>query len=287
MNRKILVMGATGQVGTKLIDELLKYDVSIRALTRNPLQVTQRFNTRVEWVEFDILKPATFPNALKAIDSVFMISRPGDEQADTFAKPLIKYIMDSEVDHIVNLSAMGASERPDFSIRKVEILLEDSGINFTHLRPNFFMQIFSSGPLGNSIKTQQKIILPAEDAKLSFVHSGDIATVAAKILSNPIDHINKAYTLTGGEAIDHYQVAEHISNAIGRKVEYYSVQSDDMHKMLQSLSIPEDVIQRLLTMYKFVREGYCSPITECINDITGQPPTTFAKFASEQYSTWL
>src|SRR5207247_10029889 len=101
--------------------------------------------------------------------------------------------------HGVNRKAMGVEMLDGMALRKVERHLEDSGIGFTHLRPNFFMQVFSGGPLLTDICSTGAIHVPAADAKISYIDARDIAAVAAAALTAS-GHLGKAYAVTGGEA---------------------------------------------------------------------------------------
>src|SRR3989441_4126768 len=197
MAGEILVIGATGSVGSELVTQLVRRSERVRAATRNAEEAKRGLDNAIELVEFDLERPETFAVALDGVDRVFLIARPGDDHADRVAFPLIDEMKRREVRHVVDLSAMGVETRDDIALRKVERYLEDSGIGFTHLRPNFFMQIFSAGPLLMDIRSTDAIHIPAADAKLSYIDLRDIAAVAAVALTER-GHVGKAYTLTGG-----------------------------------------------------------------------------------------
>ena len=284
MANEILVMGATGAVGGTLLEELAAKNVSVRAASRKP--DTQSENAKIRWVEFDLENPDTFAHALEGVAYVFMISRPGDEEADRFASPLIEVMKAQGVKHVVNLSAMGTDQRPEFSLRKVELLLEESGIPFTHLRPNFFMQIYSSGSICQAIRQTGQIALPAADAKLSLIDARDVAAVAAVVLENPESHLNRAYTLTGPQAVDHKEIASYISEASGREVLYQSIDDEIMRKVLESVGFSSDRIERLLAMYRLVRLGCCEPIAADTETLLQRPPIDFKRFAFDNSYCW-
>ena len=112
--------------------------------------------------------------------------------------PLIDEAKTQGVRLIVNLTAMGVEQDETFMLRVLEKYLEASGIPFVHLRPNWFMQNFDSGPIFADIRATGAIHLPAGDAGLSFVDVRDVAAVACAAFT---DHRNQgnAYTLTGVE----------------------------------------------------------------------------------------
>ena len=160
MAGRILVIGATGSVGSELVSQLVQAGQQVKAATRTPASV-QPMNAAVEYVEFDFERPQTFANALTGVDRAFLIARPGDDDADVVAFPLIDEMKRFNVKRVVNLTAMGVETQEDLALRRIEHYLEDSGLGFTHLRPNFFMQVFSVGPLLADIRSTSGIHVPA------------------------------------------------------------------------------------------------------------------------------
>ena len=279
MPNTILVLGASGTVGRPLVDMLLQQGDDVRAASRRP-EAAAAANPRPRWIAFDLEKPETFEPALDEVDAVFLISRPGDEEAYRFASPFIAAMTLGSVKHVVHLSAMGAEKRPEFSLRKVELRLEASGIPFTHLRPNFFMQVYTTGSLGRAIAGTGQIALPAADAKLSLIDAHDVAACAAAVFSDPATHADRAYTLTGPGALDHDEIAEYLARAGGRPVRYTPIDDDTMRATLQSAGFPEDRIARLLDMYRLVRMGACEPVHPDVEILLGRGATDFAAFAA-------
>jgi uncharacterized protein YbjT (DUF2867 family) len=236
-------------------------------------------------VEFDFERPETFAPALDGADRVFLIARPGDDHADLVAYPLIDEMKRQGVRHVVNLSAMGVEIRDDFALRRIERYLEDSGVGFTHLRPNFFMQVFSSGPLLLDIRSTGAIHIPAADAKLSYIDVRDIAAVAAATLTEQ-GHTGKAYTLTGGEALDHREIARAISGASGRTVQYVPISEEAARKSLEAAGLSPERTERLLGFYRLVRQGFCMPVSSDVQTLLGRSPISFAQFSSDNATCW-
>lgn len=273
-----MLMGATGTVGSRLLQILTGKNLTIRAGTRNISKAGSDVSS-VEWVEFDLERPETFPPSLAGISELFMISRPGDDEAAVTAAPLITAAEDAGIQHITYLSAMGAEQSPDFSSRKVELLLEESAVDYTFLRANFFMDIFTKSTLAAAIKDRSLISVPAADARLSFVAAQDIAAAAAEIISNPEKHCNKSYTLTGGTALSHYDIAATLSTALQRDITYTPLPEELLAEMLQRCNIPKPAVSRLSRMYHLVREGHCEPVIRDLSDLLERPPLTFDEFS--------
>ncbi len=286
MAQSVFVMGATGNVGRWLVTALAERGESVRAASRDPGRARLTANQNAAWVEFDVEQPDTFATSLEGCDRMFLISRPGDELADQHVRPLIEAIEESSVQHIVHLSAMGTEERPDFSLRKVERLVEATGIPYTHLRPNFFMQVYSTGALRDSIRNAGRIVLPAGDAGLSLIDARDVAAVAATVLRAPQAHTNRAYTLTGGRPVSHHEIAAIIARATGRSVQYIPVDDDTMSGILKSIGMPEDRIARLLEMYRLVRLGKCEPLAPDVEQLLARRPLGFPEFVAQHVDAW-
>jgi uncharacterized protein YbjT (DUF2867 family) len=285
MIRKILVTGATGKVGSELVNLLVEKGEAVRAATRNPSSSSLKFPGSVEVVEFDYEKPETFSPALKGIDKVFLVARPGDNQSDKAAAPFIDEMKNSGINHIVNLTAMGVESDETFMLRILEKYIEDSGISFTHLRPNWFMQNFNSGPMYADIQTTDGLHLPASDAKLSFIDIRDIAAVGAAALLEPA-HVGKAYTLTGGEAIDHFQVIEKINRAADREISYVPISEEIARTILDKAGMEIDQIERWANFFSKVRNGFCAPVSNDVELVLGRPPITFDAYVIDYKDAW-
>jgi len=285
MPGRILVTGATGKVGSHLIKLLLNKGESIRAAARNPVAASRSLNGVSDMAEFDYMQPETFAPALKGIKKVFLVARPGDNNSDKAAAPFIDEMINSGVEHVVNLTAMGVETDNSFMLRKLEKYIEDSGIGFTHLRPNWFMQNFISGSMFNDIQAHDALHLPAADASISFIDIRDIASCAAEILTGSA-HKGKSYTLTGLEALTHFDVIEKINNASGRNISYVPISEDTAISILEKGGIEIEQIERWRDFFRKVREGFCSAVTEDVEAITGMPPISFDTFAEDNADCW-
>jgi uncharacterized protein YbjT (DUF2867 family) len=283
--RSILVIGATGTVGSRVVAELVARGEAVKAATREPGRARDVLPPGVVPVELDLERPETFGSALEGIDRAFLIARPGDEEADRVALPLIDAMRAAGVRHVTDLSTMGVERMPDVALRRIEQYLEASGIASTHLRPNFFMQAFSVGPLQAGIVRTSAIGIPAGDARVSYVDARDIAAVAAVTLTEP-GHEGRAYTLTGPEAIDHHEVARVLSGAAGRPIGYIPTDEDEARRTMAAAGLSTQRIERLVGFYRAVRAGACAPVSPDVPAVLGRPAITFERFAANHASYW-
>jgi len=285
MKDTILVVGATGTVGKQVAIELAKTGAIVRAATRDPETAIQRsgFPDGILPVRFDLEQENTFDEALSGVDRVFLMARPGDEESDKYAFPLIDAMARNGIKRVVDLSAMGAELRPDFALRRIELRLESSPMAWTHLRPNWFMQVFTAGSLLATLKQTRSIRVPAGAAKISWVDARDVASVAAATLGPDNIHEGKAYTLTGGEALDHAEIASLIESALGIPVKYLSLTDNEARIALKTAGFPPPWVERLITFYSLVRTGYASSVSPSVGEILHRPPITMTRFI-EEYS---
>lgn len=288
MTNQHLVIGATGEVGGQVVKGLLSRGQGVRAATRHPVAVGPRGPDgpgALEHLAFDFERPETFPPALDGVDRVFLIARPGDDQPERVAMPLIDEMLRRGVRYVVNLTSMGTDLHEDFGLRRVERYLEASGLDFTHLRPNWFMQVFSGGPLHAAIRGTGAFHLPVGDARISYIDLRDIAAVAVTALTEP-GHAGKAYTLTGGASLHHDDVARMLTEAVGCPIGYVDITEEQARSALESAGLSAERAERLIGFYRLVREGMCAPVSGDVEAVLGREPIPFRRFATDHVAAW-
>jgi len=285
MSQKILIIGATGRVGLELVRLLIEKGEAVRAATRNLTKASASMPRFAEVIEFDFDRPDTFTPALKGIDKVFLIARPGDNHSDKVAIPFIDKAKKEGVRLIVNLTAMGVEQDDSFALRLIEKYIEVSGIAFVHLRPNWFMQNFNSGSMLADILSTGGLHLPAADAKLSFIDIRDITAVGLAVLTDP-RHIGSALTLTGGEALDHYEVVNILSQTAGTTIAYIPLSEEVACAALENAGVAAELIERWTKFYRLVRQGQCESVTHQVESVLGRPTITFEQYAKDYAASW-
>ncbi|MCW5981085.1 MAG: SDR family oxidoreductase [Bryobacteraceae bacterium] len=278
----ILVTGATGNLGGALVNSLRRRGLGVRAASRDPKKVEARDGVTAVKAVFE--DPSTFDAALDGAEGLFLIAPPADPDAEARLGPVIERAKAAGTKHVVFNSAFGADRNEDAPLGKVERLLRDSGAGYTILRPNFFMENFSSGYLAPSIKQQRSIFLPAGDAKTSFIAVRDIAETAAAVFADR--RTGGELNLTGPEALDHSEVARIISDAAGMEVKYHPLSEAEMRFGAQQMGVPEPTVAYMLMLYAAVRKGYTAPVTDDVKRATGRDPLSFAQFARENAAAW-
>ncbi len=285
MSKKVFVIGATGRIGSELVKLLVQNNHAVRAASRNPSADSSKFQKIVEVVEFDYDKPQTFASALIGVEKIFLIVKPGDNHSDKAAIPLIDLAKKAKVKLIVDITAMGVEQDDTFMLRILEKYIESSGISYTHLRPNWFMQNFDTGPMFADIKATGALHLPAADAKISFIDLRDIAAVGYKVLTES-KHKGKAYTLTGKESLSYKQTMEKISRVVGNEISYIPISEDNARTVLAKRGVSIELIDRWTNFYRKVRQGDCSPISMDVEMILGRSPILFDQYVIDNATSW-
>jgi uncharacterized protein YbjT (DUF2867 family) len=274
----ILVTGPTGKVGKEVVRRLQEVNASFRIATRSPQK-----SSGVQTVAFDLDRPETFGPALTGVERLFLLSSGGTEREG----PVVDAAKKAGVKHIVKLSVWGAeTEALEFGRhhRPIEKRIQASRIPWTFLRPNGFMQNYVVHFAG-TIKTQSAFYLPHRDARISVIDVRDIAAVAAKALTEK-GHEDKAYTLSGPEALNNTEIAEKISRSIGKKVTHVNVSEEDYRKGVLAAGIPPAYADALVDLQRYYVSGAGSRVTPDVQRVTGRKPISFDQFARENASAW-
>lgn len=274
---KILVIGASGTVGSEIVKILKQKKQEV-------LRATAKTDLKPDQVHLDLLT-GKGSEVLTQVETIFMLSPPGYVNQDELLIPLIDKAKNSGVKKIVLMTAMGVDANDQAPLRKVELHLQNSGLNYNIIRPNWFMQNFNSYWI-HDINHSNKIKLPVEKAKGSFIDARDIASVGAELILT--DKFNKqAFNLTGAEALDHDQVAEMISKVSNRQIKFENISSAEMFEGLLKAGLPKLYSEFMLVILEFFRLGYSAQVTNSIELITGKKPIRFAKYVEDYKDSWI
>jgi uncharacterized protein YbjT (DUF2867 family) len=283
----ILVTGASGNIGSEVVKELLSDapDVSIKAAVHSSQNVKKvKSDARVKVIQIDYNEPETVREALNGVDKLFLLTPDVPNAADLASNVVIE-AKKAGIKQIVKQSVMGAAAlEADVGTmrlhRQVEKFIEQSGIPFTFLRPNEFMQNFVNFH-SPSIKGNNAFYVPLEDAKVSLVDVRDIAGVAVKSLIDEDKHKNKTYLITGPEALSYHQVAEILSNTTGRKINYVNISDEEARAAMKEIGMSDWLINTVSELSEYFRKGKASEISPAVEEVTGNKPISFSQFAKD------
>jgi uncharacterized protein YbjT (DUF2867 family) len=275
MNAKVLITGATGTLGKAVVEAVRNAGFSVLQGVRD----TAKVNPQAEAVRLDYADQGTIAPALDGVSTLVLMAPPLDGRAPELLKPVLAAAKSANVKQIVFISACGVNHNEQAPLRVVEHMVIESGVPYTILRPNFFMENFSEGPQASGIKSDNAIYLAAGDGKTSFISVKDIAAVVALALKDSLT--GAEIDLTGPEALDHIQVAEIISKASGRTIDYHSITEEQMLDGARSHGMPEPVATYLGVLYSVVRAGHAAGVAPVPASLSGYRPRTFQVFAGQ------
>jgi uncharacterized protein YbjT (DUF2867 family) len=275
--QKVLITGATGVLGKAIVKSAVSAGLAVRQGVRDPAKA----DPAAEATRLDYADPSTISPALEGISALVLMAPPLEANAPALLGPVITVAKSAHVAHIVLISAFGVNHNEQAPMRIVEHLVIDSGVPYTILRPNFFMENFSAGFLASSIREQHAIYLAAADGKTSFISVGDIAAAVIAALTRSLT--GKEFDLTGTAALDHAEVAKIISSASGNTVVYHALSEEQMLEGARAQGMPEPIVAYLGMLYSIVRAGYAAGISHDFETITGRKPMTFEAFARSAF----
>jgi uncharacterized protein YbjT (DUF2867 family) len=281
----ICVTGASGTLSSEVIRQLQQEKIAFRAAYFSNKSAETARVRGIAAVVIDYNKPDTLRTAFQGCDTLFLLGPNALNQTELELNA-VEAAKAAGIRHIVKQSVMGAEEA--YSLAKihlqVEKAIERSGIGWTFLRPNSFMQNTVTF-MAPTIRAEGAFYSASGDARISHVDVRDIAAVAVRALTNPGVHERKIYMLSGPEALTYDEVAAELSNALGRVIRHISLPPDDLKAGMLAEGMPEPIADRLLDLERYFRENRGSHITDDIRQVTGRDPRRFSEYVRETAAT--
>ncbi len=284
MPGKILVTGALGNVGAEVVKYLQEMDAPIRAADRDVTKVQERFGADVEAVAFDFTRPDTYGPTFDGVEKMFLMRPPQISNIKRDMVPALDAAKAAGVKQVVFLSLIGIERTKFVPHYKVETYLRASGQAWTFLRCSFFMQNLNTTHRAE-IRERDEIFVPVGDARTSFIDARDIGAVAAVALTEP-GHERQAYDLTGSEALDYWQVAEMMSEILGRKITYRNPNPLTFFAGHVRHGTPLMLTLVMTGLYFSTRNGMAERVTGEVERLTGRKPIVFAQYVRDYQDAW-
>lgn len=274
---KILVTGASGNVGRYVVEELLKKGEKVVAAGTNIDKLRVIFEDKVDVVSFDFTDVNTFNKALKHVDRVFLMRPPHLGKPEDLY-PFIDAMKKYNIKLVSFLSLMGIENNKIPPHYKIEKYIEKLNIPYAHIRPGFFMQNLS-GIHSLEIKEKDIIFVPAGNSKTSFIDAADIGLAIATVLVEPEKYKNTAHTITGSESLDYYKVAEILSKLTGRKIEYAKPGYLKYRSYyINKRKLDKKYVNVTVALYFMTRMCTAERVTNEFLKLTGRYPRSFEEF---------
>jgi len=277
----ILITGASGNVGKEVLKQAVQTGMRVRAAFQSAGKAAAA-PSGVEIAIPDFNQPETLRAALKDVEKVFLVGPP-DASLRALERKAVDEIKGAGSPHIVKLSAMGgrAATFPRQHAES-EDYIQASGIAYTFLRPNGFMQNLINYNAG-TINTQNAFYGAQGDGQVSHIDIRDIAAVAVKTLIGD-GHQGKAYTLTGSEALSNARIAEILSEDMGRDIKYVDLPPEQLKQALLGAGVPEWSVDALLDLQRLYKANGANAVTRDVEQVLGRRPISFEQFCRD-YAT--
>lgn len=285
---KILVTGATGNIGSRLVENLkgknLEVIAGVSSLSKGGRFVKQGIDTTI----INFTRPETLETALEGVDRLFLLL-PLAEPMVTWGRQVIAAAQTAGVQFILRSSGLGADPDTGYELGKthglIDQALRESGIPFAIIRPNSFMQNYVNF-FGAGIRDQQALYLAQGQGRISLIDVRDIAAVAAAILADPGSHRRQSYDLTGPEALTNEEIAGIISRVLGKTVTYHDIDEETYRQEMLRLGVPKWNIQVLESLNRRIKLGLTAEVNSQVRMLTGKGANSFSRFAEDQAAFW-
>ncbi len=281
----ILLTGSTGLVGSETAKCLMNLGIPFRALVRDVSKATQKGIASAQFVAGDFNDEDSLKRALSGIDRVFLLAPPV-ENLDLLETKFIEIAKAQGVEHIVNLSAVGAGiDVPHRFGRwhgRTEQVLRESGLKMTILRPNFFMQNLLG--MADMVRSGT-LYVPAGTGKAPFVDARDIAAVATSCLTEP-GHEGKIYEVTGPETVGYTEIAQTLSRVLNSVIEYVDVPAEAATQSMVQAGLPAWLVDALNELNTGLKENRFTQMSDAVLKVGHKPPTTLESFLCEHVNVF-
>jgi uncharacterized protein YbjT (DUF2867 family) len=277
---RILVTGATGNVGAHVVRELQARAANVRVFIRDPGAAVARLGD-VELAPGDFDDPASVRRALNGVDRVYLSAADSPRKVAHEAA-VIDAAAETGVERIVKLSAMHAdpaSALPAYRWHgQIEAHLLRSGVPAVVLRPAFFMTnllMVASGVAHTGL-----LHAPTAGRRIAMIDIRDVAAVAAVTLLAD-GHAGQTYDLTGPSPITFANVAAALTDATGHPVQSVDLTEEQARPRFEGAGLPDWLAVHLAGVFGVIRAGGFEHATDQVWAITGHPARDIAGFAHE------
>jgi uncharacterized protein YbjT (DUF2867 family) len=272
----ILVTGAAGTVGSEVVKGLMAVGVRFRVGYRNRKPDALGADARA----LDLDRPETIAPTLGDVETVFLLSNTVAPELN-----LVRAAKATGVKRVVKLSVWRAHEEA-YSFarwhRSVEREIETSGLGWTFLRPNLFMQS-TVNFMGEAIRGDSAFYMPSGGVRVSQIDARDIAAVAVEALTRT-GHEGKAYELSGAQSLSFHEVAGILTRVLGREIRYVEISAEDYKNGAVAAGVSAGYADALVDLF----HGYyheagekAGTVTSTVREVTGREPIRYEQFARD------
>jgi len=262
--KQILVLGANGKTGSRVVERLEKRNLPVRKGSRSTAP------------KFDWEHPENWKEVLEGINSIYITFQPdlAVEGSDDAIRLLSGLAKEAGVEKLVLLSGRGEKEA-----EVCEKIIMESGLKWTIVRASWFSQNFSESFFLEPI-LQGYVSLPVGDVKEPFIDADDIADVVVASLTEE-GHDGKLYEVTGPRLLSFREAVAEISDATGRTIVYEQPSIEEYVAQMTAYQIPKEYIDLSTYLFTEVLDGRNASISRGIEEALGRKPKDFSEYVKE------
>lgn len=277
----ILVTGATGKTGGELARQLDRRGIPFSAVVRNPDKAAPLRELEADVVVGDLADESFVRASLAGIEQAVLIMPNVEGQAEIECR-FVDLAAEAGVRHVIYLSSLESVPGATNPITRIHVETEqhlrDSGLDWTMIRPTFFMQTFvSSAP---RIRETGQIVLPLGEGRVPATDLRDVAAVMVEVLTGS-GHANRSYDLTGPELLSLDEIAARFSRVLGRSISYVDLPIEDFRERLRAAGFGEWRVAAVSAELEAIAAGALDHTTDGIERLLGRPATTIDRFVED------
>ncbi len=278
---KVFVTGATGTSGMATVRALRAKGVDVIAGVHSLEKAAPLEQLGVVVKQLNYADIEEMMAAMRGANRLYLVT-PVTPETEQLTASIVKAAKAAGVTHIAKLSGLNVDAKPGFELGRwhqaAEQVIVASGLQWTFLRPNSFMQNFLGD--AESVKAQGTFYNPSGSAAISFIDARDIGEVAATVLTTD-GHAGKIYNLTGPKAITNADIAAQLTIATGKTVTYTPVTFEQTFETLQGFGLPRVVAVAVVELMENSASGNSSAVSPDAERLLGHPPRDFIQFVND------
>lgn len=283
MTMTYVVTGATGAVGTLVVEQLIKRGHRPRIFVRDADRARSIYGNCVDVFAGDLAEVATLKPALRGADALLLVNAgPNLAAQDEAAAHAARA---EGVNRLVKLSSYDAEQNVGTGVwhARGEKAIRASGIRFTFVRPSGFM---SNALLwAASIKAEGIVRSATGEGRIPFIHPQDIADVATRALTSH-EYDGMSLPITGPEALSYAEMTGKVGAAIGKALTFVPI-SEEQVRSRMIRNDPEEIVAAHLSIYEAIREGRLAAVTDTVECVLGRKAITFDQWIQENAAAFV
>ena len=275
---KFLITGATGDVGSKVVNRLLQRGERPRVFVRSEDKARSMYGDRVDIFAGDLAEPSSLIPALEGVEVLYLVNTgPGIPQRDQAAAHLARA---GRVKRLVKLSSMDVQHGLAIGAwhELGEVVIRAAEIPFTFIQPTGFMSNLLAW--AHSIKSDSIVRSSTGDGRRAFIHSEDIAAVSVEALLSD-EYIGHSLPITGPRALTFGEATAAIGAAIGNALRYQPIPDEEAGERYSKFSGSPEETKAHVALWQAIREGRLASVTDCVERVLRRQPIALEQWAVE------